>query len=88
MAGDYIAFDFSDNYVLEEIEPDTYFMIAGGTQGATVSPGLSRIASTFGGLYDYCVTKTEMEPFYRCDSQATAHASCVSPNNRWTLTRR
>ena len=89
VAGDYVAFDFSDNVVLEEPDEGTYFMIGGGDVGASAgSPPASTISAPFGGFFDYCVTRTELEFPYLRDSGATAHIRCNSNNNRWTLTRR
>jgi hypothetical protein len=88
---DYIRFDMSDNFILEEVSPDTYLTI-GGVGGTSVSTSVvSTISAPFQGTFDYCETTAEPDEGnnYRClPDQAVSHAQCSSQNHRLILTRR
>jgi carboxypeptidase family protein len=88
VAGDYLAFDLSDNSILEEVEDDAYLSI-GGVGAATVgTAGASTISGSLKGVFDYCVAKSEMKSGFHCDpAEATARATC-SGNHQVILTRR
>jgi hypothetical protein len=86
---DFVHFDFSDSFIVEEPEPHTYLTILGGEGGATVDPSnLSMISASFDGIFNYCVTPSGFEPPWGCPVDAIAYTSCRSKNSRWTLTRR
>jgi hypothetical protein len=87
VAGDQVTFDLSDNYVLEEIAPETYFAI-GGVGGTQVMPGAASISASFNGSLDYCVTRSDKGGAYPCMGDMVTHARCDSRNHRLTLTRR
>jgi hypothetical protein len=87
--GNDVYFDFSDNFIVEEPEPDTYLTILGGNEKATVDPSdLSTISTPFDGHFLYCVTNSEFKFPYSCPAGAIAYSACRSTNSRWTLTRR
>jgi hypothetical protein len=91
VAGDYVDFDLSDNFLLEEVAPDTYLRVGGMGAASLGTSGVSAISASFQGLFDYCVTKGEPDPgnLYSCvPAQAVAHAQCSSKNHRLVLTRR
>jgi hypothetical protein len=91
VAGDYIDFDLSDNFLLEEVGPDTYLTIGGVGAASVGTSGVSTISASFHGLFDYCVTKAEpnVGNLYSCvPAEAIAHAQCASKNHRLILTRR
>jgi hypothetical protein len=91
VAGDYLDFDLSDNYLVEEVGPETYLLIAGVGAVSVGRSGVSTISASFKGVFDYCVMKSEPENGapYRCvPSEAVAHAQCESANHRLILTRR
>lgn len=91
VAGDYVDFDLSDNFLLEEIASDTYLTIGGVGAASVGTSGVSTISASFQGLFDYCVTKEEpnVGNLYRCvPAEATAHSQCASKNHRLTLIRR
>jgi len=79
----------SDNVILEEPEPGTYFMVAGADGVASVDPtSPSTISTPFTGYFDYCVARSEIGPQNSCSADAMMHSLCKSENSRWTLTRR
>jgi hypothetical protein len=91
VAGDYVDFDLSDNFLLEEVAPDTYLTIGGVGAASVGTSGVSTISASFQGLFDYCVTRAEpnVGNLYSCvPTQAIAHAQCASKNHRLILTRR
>ena len=91
VAGDYVDFDLSDNFLLEEVAPDTYLTIGGVGAASVGTSGVSTISASFQGLFDYCVTKAEpnVGNLYGCvPAEAIAHAQCASKNHRLILTRR
>jgi hypothetical protein len=91
VAGDYVDFDLSDNFLLEEVATDTYLTISGVGAASVGTSGVSTISASFQGLFDYCVTKAEPDAgnFYSCvPDHAIAHAQCRSRNHRLILTRR
>ncbi len=91
VAGDYVDFDLSDNFLLEEVAPDTYLTIGGVGAASVGTSGVSTISASFQGLFDYCVTKAEPNAgnLYSCvPAEAIAHAQCASKNHRLILTRR
>jgi hypothetical protein len=74
----------SDNVILEEPEPGTYFMIGGGEGAALVDPTkLSTISASFIGYFKYCAGTQN-----QCSFDAMLNNMCKSENSRWTLTRR
>lgn len=91
VTADYINFDLSDNFILEEVSPDAYLTI-GGVGGTSVNTSVvSTISAPFQGTFDYCETKAEPDEDnnYSClPDQASAHARCSSKNHRLILTRR
>ena len=90
VTADYIDFNLSDNFILEEVSPDAYLTI-GGIGGTSVSTSVSTISAPFQGTFDYCETKTEPDEDnnYSClADQAIVHARCSSKNHRLILTRR
>ena len=89
VAGDDLRFDLSDNYILEEVAPDTYLAIGGVGEASVGTSGASTISASFQGTFDYCVMKSEMSSGYSCvPGEAVAHAQCASRNHRLILTRR
>ena len=85
---DFVYFDFSDSFIVEKPEPETYLTIAGGEGGATVDwSNLSTISASFDGLFRYCVTNSELK-FPGCTEDAITNNACRSTNSRWTLTRK
>ena len=91
VSGDYVDFDLSDNFIEEEVAPDTYLAIGGVGAASVATSGAPTISASFQGLFDYCVTKAEpvQAGAYSCVSaQAIAHAQCASKNHRLALTRR
>jgi hypothetical protein len=91
VAGNYVWFDLSDNYVLEEVADDAYFAIGGvgGGEATRSMDGKSISADFAGGSIEYCVTKADVDGHYSCDlSEAIDHAICTSQHNRVTLTMR
>lgn len=89
VAGDYVSYDLSDNYVEEELAPETYVAIGGAGGASAGTTGGRTITASLNGSFDYCVTKTEMGSKYSCSAdQAVVHARCTSANHRLVLTRR
>ena len=92
VSGDYVDFDLSDNFIEEEVAPDTYLAIGGvGAASVGTSGVAATISAPFRGLFDYCITKAEpvQAAVYSCvPAQAIAHAQCQSNNHRLILTRR
>jgi hypothetical protein len=91
VAGDYLDFDLSDNFLLEEVAPDTYLTIGGVGAASVGTSGVSTISASFQGLFDYCVTKAEpnLGNLYSCvPAEAIAHAQCAAKNHRLILKRR
>ncbi len=87
--GDYIVFDLSDNSVLEEVAEDTYLEIGGVGKASVGTSGVSEISASFQGVFDYCVTKSEMRSGYSCvPGETVSRAQCQSNNHRLILTRR
>jgi hypothetical protein len=88
---DFIRFDMSDNFILEEVSPDAYLTI-GGVGGTAVSASVeSTISAPFQGTFDYCKTTAEPDEDnnYSClPDLAIAHAQCSSKNHQLILTRR
>jgi hypothetical protein len=87
---DFIRFDMSDNFILEDVSPDTYVTI-GGVGETSVSTSASTISAPFQGTFDYCKTTAEPDEDnnYRClPDLAIAHAQCSSKNHRLILTPR
>ena len=79
----------SDNVIVEEPEPGTYFMVAGADGMASVEPGdRSPISARFTGHFDYCVATPEVSPLNQCSVDTMMHRLCKSENSRWTLMRR
>jgi hypothetical protein len=84
----FVHFDFSDSFIVERPEPDTYLTIAGGEGGTAVEPSnLSTIAASFNGIFGSCVTNSEFKFPSGCTSEGIS-GLCESKNSRWTLTRR
>ena len=74
----------SDNVILEEPEPGTYFMIGGWEGAAYVDPTKrSTISASFIGYFKYCAGTQN-----QCSFDAMLYNMCKSENSRWTLTRR
>jgi Carboxypeptidase regulatory-like domain len=89
VAGDYLFFDLSDNYLLEEVAEETYLAIGGAGSASPVPSDASTISVTIQGLVDYCVARSEIDAaHYACPANALAHAQCESKNHRLILTRR
>ncbi|MBZ5559786.1 MAG: carboxypeptidase-like regulatory domain-containing protein [Acidobacteriia bacterium] len=91
VAGDYLSFDLSDNYLLEEVADEAYFAIGGVGGGSAGTSGASTISASFQGTFDYCVMKSELEDgsHYNCTPDvAVVHAQCAAKNHRLILTRR
>jgi hypothetical protein len=87
--GNAVRFDLSDNIVAEKPAPDTYLMIAGDDQAASIDPSdLSTISTSFRGSFEYCVTPSAFRPGSHCPHDAPVRAICQSEDSRWTLTRR
>ena len=61
-------FDLSDNYVLEEVAPETYVAIGGIGTASLGTADTSTITASFQGAFDYCVLKSELKDGagYRC----------------------
>jgi hypothetical protein len=88
VAGDYIAFQGEEPWIVEEFAPNTYVAI-GGAAAATVGPAVSTIAAPFDGSIEYCELRSPIGLDDRCDLPvARARARCTSKNHRLTLTRR
>jgi hypothetical protein len=90
VAGDYLSFDLSDNYLLEEVADETYFAI-GGVGSASAGAGASTISGSFQGTFDYCVMNSDLTDGsrYNCTPDvAVTHAQCQSNNHRLILARR
>ncbi len=91
VSGDYVDFDLSDNFILEEVTPDTYLRIGGVGDASVGTSGVATISASFRGVFDYCVTNAEpnRDNIYSCvPTETIAHAQCSSNNHRLTLTRR
>jgi hypothetical protein len=89
VAGDYLFFDLSDNYLLEEVAEQTYLAIGGVGSASVASSDASTISATIQGLVDYCVSASEIDgAHYACPANAVAHTQCQSRNHRLILTRR
>jgi hypothetical protein len=89
LAGDYLVVDLSDNYVLDEIAPETYFAVGGVGDGSVGTSGVSTISTTFRGSFDYCAATSDIDgAHYHCPNDAVAHARCESKNHQIVLTRR
>jgi hypothetical protein len=92
VAGNYVLFDLSDNYLLEEVGDEAYLTIGGTGSTSVATSGVSTISVPFDGLFDYCAMKSEREAgsgYNGCvPGETVAHAQCVSKNHRLILTRR
>jgi hypothetical protein len=85
---DFVYFDFSDSFIVEKPEPETYLTIAGGEGGATVDwSNLSTMSASFYGAFLYCVTNSDVKFPGECPD-AIRNSACRSKNSRWTLTRK
>jgi hypothetical protein len=91
VAGDFVDFDLSDNYVEEEVGEGRYLAI-GGVGGASIGQSnFATMSAPFKGGFDYCVPKTEPAggERYSCAPEASLeHAQCYSNHHRVVLTRR
>ncbi|HKW02568.1 MAG TPA: carboxypeptidase-like regulatory domain-containing protein [Vicinamibacterales bacterium] len=87
VAGDFVTFDFSDNYILEEVAPESYLAV-GGVGGASAVSGGSEVSARLDGTIDYCVVKSDKGSLYPCQGDMVTHVQCESKNHRLTLTRR
>lgn len=93
IAGNDLAFEFAEEGSLYEHLPHfTYLQIAGaGVTSVETSP-VSTISTRFGGVFEYCVLKSEMGRYSNCitspPDQVITRSTCVSKNNQLILTRR
>jgi len=84
-SGSAVWMNLVDTVILEEAEPNRYFMISGTDGGASVEPTeLSTISTSFTGYFNYCV----VSPQNQCSSNAMVHSMCKSEHSEWTLRRR
>ena len=88
VAGDYIALQDEEPWIVEEVASNTYLAI-GGLAAATVGPAFSTISAPFDGSIEYCERQSPILTHGSCDTPgARAHARCTSKKHRLTLTRR
>ena len=86
--GNSVGVDLSDNVILEESSPGTYFATS-GYGVASVQPGEpSTISGSFTGYFKYCVATSGAGSTDRCSVRMMTQDMCNAENGRWTLTRR
>jgi hypothetical protein len=89
VAGDYLTFDLSDNYVLDEVAPGAYLAIGGYGHASVATSGVATITGTIQGPFDYCVVTSDIDgEHYHCPEDAVAHSQCQSTNHQLILVRR
>jgi hypothetical protein len=88
VAGDYLAFWLGDEHLVELLDTDRYFELAGAATASVGTSGMSTISASFDGVFGYCARKS-MGSVNRCDSgQTVMLARCESKNHQLILTRR
>jgi len=89
VAGDYLTFDLSDNYVLDEVAEEAYLAFGGYGHASVTASDFSTISGTLDGTIDYCVARSDIDGArYQCPSDAVTHLQCRSSQQRLILTRR
>lgn len=88
VGADYVAVDLSDNVIIEEPSPGTYFATSGYGAASVQSSELSTISSPFTGYFEYCAATSGAGGTDQCSVVTMTHDMCKAENSRWTLTRR
>jgi hypothetical protein len=79
-----------DPSVVEQVAPNAYLSIEGGTEPSSVqTPIVSTLSISLQGRFEYCIGKSEMGSTYDCTpSQTVSRFRCDSRNHRVILSRR
>ena len=89
VAGNYVGFWFADPALVEEIAANTYVVLYGAAGASVGASGMSTIAVSWDGSFEYCAGKSTMGQSGDCSSiQTVAQAECESKNHQLILTRR